>query len=216
MQPFTVHDGLCATLSRSDVDTDQIIPKQFLKRTDKDSYGDACFFTWRYDEEMHPRPDFELNDPRYSGASVLVTGDNFGCGSSREHAAWALLGYGFRVVVAPTFADIFRTNALQNGLLPVALTVEEVELLSRRARSEDGYRVRVDLEAQSVSDSHGLVARFEMEEFWRECLLEGLDPISMALKREPEIAAYERRRSPLLPTTTGLAGPPLPRSSDPG
>ncbi len=206
MQPFTVHNGLCATLSRNDVDTDQIVPKQFLKRTDKDSYGEACFFAWRYDDEMHPKPDFELNSPRYAGASVLVTGQNFGCGSSREHAAWALLGYGFRVVVAPTFADIFRTNALQNGLLPVALTAEEVELLSRRARSEDGYRVKVDLQTQSVSDSHGHVADFEMEEFWRECLLEGLDPISMAVKREAEISAYERRRSPLLPRTTAIAG----------
>jgi 3-isopropylmalate/(R)-2-methylmalate dehydratase small subunit len=205
MQPFTVHQGLCATLERDDVDTDQIIPKQFLKRTNKHGYGDACFFDWRYDELGKPNPAFELNQPRYAGASILITGRNFGCGSSREHAAWALLGYGLRAVIAPSFADIFRTNALQNGLLPVTLSTAEVRLLTERARQDAGWQVEIDLSSQSVTDRLGRVATFEIEDFWRECLLEGLDPISMAERRDAEITAYEQGRSELLPTTSFLA-----------
>jgi 3-isopropylmalate/(R)-2-methylmalate dehydratase small subunit len=204
LQPFTVHQGLCATLVRDDVDTDQIIPKQFLKRTDKDGYGEACFFDWRYDSGGNPDPSFELNQPRYAGASILVTGQNFGCGSSREHAAWALLGYGLRAVIAPSFADIFRTNALQNGLLPVTLTLAEVRLLTERAQTDEGWQVTIDLTRQSVTDALGHVATFEIEDFWKECLLEGLDPIAMAEKRDPEISAYEQGRSALLPTTSYL------------
>ncbi len=190
MRPFTVHRGLCATLDRDDVDTDQIIPKQFLKRTSKDGYGDACFFDWRYDAAGRPNLEFELNQPSYAGASILITGQNFGCGSSREHAAWALLGYGLRAVIAPSFADIFSTNALQNGLLPVSLAAAEVRVLTERARGGDGWHVQIDLATQSVTDALGPVATFEIEAFWKECLLEGLDPISMAERRDPEISNY--------------------------
>jgi 3-isopropylmalate/(R)-2-methylmalate dehydratase small subunit len=204
LQPFTIHRGLCATLSRDDVDTDQIIPKQFLKRTDKDSYGQACFFDWRYDQAGTLNPDFELNHARFRGASILITGQNFGCGSSREHAAWALLNYGFRAVIAPSFADIFKTNALQNGLLPVSLPAIQVKRLRDRAQSADGCELSIDLVRQVISDATAEVVPFEIDEFWRQCLLQGMDPISMAEGRDPEITAYERQRSQLLPTTAFL------------
>ena len=212
MRPFTVRRGLCATLRRDDVDTDQIIPKQFLKRTDKDSYGEACFFDWRYASTGASNPDFELNQARFMGASILITGQNFGCGSSREHAAWALLGYGFLAVVAPSFGDIFQTNALQNGLLPVSLAAAEVDKLMRRAESADGLELSIDLERQAISDARGDVATFEIETFWRQCLLEGLDPISMAETKDVLVTAYEQKRSKLLPNTACLqvaGGPPV-------
>jgi len=205
MEAFKVHQGLCATLSRDDVDTDQIIPKQFLKRTEKDGYGESCFFAWRYDEVGAPRDDFELNDLAYRGASILITGQNFGCGSSREHAAWALLGYGVRAVIAPSFADIFATNAYQNGLLPVALPAAAVARVRDRTRQRDGYQITVDLATQEVRDETGVVATFQIEDFWRECLLDGLDPIATAIKRSAEIASHEQHRSPLLPVTSGFA-----------
>ncbi len=194
-------EGLAATLSRDDVDTDQIIPKQFLKSTGRAGYGAACFFDWRYDAEGRDRPDFELNDPAYRGAEILLAGRNFGCGSSREHAVWALAQMGFRVVVAPSFADIFCTNALQNGLLPVALAESDCADLQLRARRRDGYRLIVDLPAQEVRDREGRRAQFQLDPFWRECLLAGLDPLGMALREEAAIAAFEQARSPLLPNT---------------
>jgi 3-isopropylmalate/(R)-2-methylmalate dehydratase small subunit len=202
MEALTVHEGLCAALSRDDVDTDQIIPKQFLKRTDRDDYGDACFFSWRYDDAGQPRPDFEVNDPAYQGASVLVTGRNFGCGSSREHAVWALLGLGFRVVVAPSFADIFTVNSLQNGLLPVQLPEDAVARLRERTVARDGYRLAVDLRNQQVRDQGGPIADFAIDPFWRDCLLSGRDPIAMALSQEEKIAAFERARLQWRPLTT--------------
>ncbi len=201
MEGFTEHGGLCAVLGRDDVDTDQIIPKQFLKRTDRGDYGDACFFSWRYDEHGQPRSDFELNKRAFQGASILLTGHNFGCGSSREHAVWALSGMGFKVVIAPSFADIFKTNALQNGLLPVELTPETVARL-RQLADEGGYRVTVDLNLQRVRDSAGPIADFVIDPFWRDCLLRGLDPIAMAMTHENAIAAYEMSRPGWRPSTT--------------
>jgi 3-isopropylmalate/(R)-2-methylmalate dehydratase small subunit len=202
MEPLTVHEGLCASLSRDDVDTDQIIPKQFLKRTDRDDYGDACFFSWRYDVDGRPRPEFELNDVAYRDASILVTGRNFGCGSSREHAVWALLGYGFRAVIAPSFADIFVVNLLQNGLLPVQLPSELVTRLRNRTGQRDGYRLVVDLVNQQVRDGDGPIADFAIDPFWRDCLLSGRDPIALALSQEDAIAAYELTRPAWRPLTT--------------
>ncbi|MGC2192576.1 MAG: 3-isopropylmalate dehydratase small subunit [Candidatus Dormiibacterota bacterium] len=201
MDVFTLHEGLCAALSRDDVDTDQIIPKQFLKRTDRDDYGDACFFAWRYDDQGQPRPEFELNDPACQGASILVTGRNFGCGSSREHAVWALVGMGFRVVIAPSFADIFTANALQNGLLPVQLPADAVTGLRERA-TKGGYRLAVDLDQQQVRDQGGSIADFAIDPFWRDCLLSGRDPIAMAVGQEKAIAAFELSRPKWRPVTT--------------
>jgi 3-isopropylmalate/(R)-2-methylmalate dehydratase small subunit len=199
---FTVQEGLCAALSRDDVDTDQIIPKQFLKRTDRDDYGNACFFSWRYADGGQPRPDFELNDPAYGGASILITGRNFGCGSSREHAVWALSGMGFKVVIAPSFGDIFTANSLQNGLLPVQLPTDVVARLRERTTRRDGYQLAVDLRNQEVRDHGGPIADFVIDPFWRDCLLSGRDPIAMALSQEEKIAAFERARLPWRPLTT--------------
>ncbi|HVC21908.1 MAG TPA: 3-isopropylmalate dehydratase small subunit [Candidatus Dormibacteraeota bacterium] len=202
MNAFTIHQGLCATLSRDDVDTDQIIPKQFLKRTDRNDYGDACFFAWRYDENGQPRPDFELNEPIYRGATILIAGRNFGCGSSREHAVWALAGMGFAVVIAPSFADIFTANSLQNGLLPVRLESVSVSRLRERA-ARGGYHITVDLQRQEVRDDDGLVATFAVDPFGRDCLLSGRDPIAMALSESDAIGAFESRRPDWLPHTDG-------------
>ncbi|MGH7608349.1 MAG: 3-isopropylmalate dehydratase small subunit [Candidatus Dormibacteria bacterium] len=201
MRPLTVHRGLCARLARDDVDTDQIVPKQFLKRTGRSGYADACFFTWRLATDGSLRGDFELNDSAYAGASILVTGRNFGCGSSREHAVWALLDSGFRVVVASSFADIFRGNALQNGLLPVALSENEVGELMARVGRRDGYQLEVDLERLQVRDHEGRRFTFAVSPFWRDLLLSGQDPIDQAVAESAAIGAYEQARSPLLPTT---------------
>lgn len=191
MEPFRVHTGLVAPLDRINVDTDQIIPKQFLKRIERTGFGQYLFYDWRYDPEGRPRPDFVLNLPRYRGATVLVTGANFGCGSSREHAPWALREYGFRAIIAPSFADIFYGNCLNNGLLPVRLPAEAVAELMRRATEIEGYRVTVDLEGCQVRDDRGLVQEFEVDGFRRRMLLEGLDAIDLTLRREAEIRAYE-------------------------
>ncbi|MGB9482354.1 MAG: 3-isopropylmalate dehydratase small subunit [Candidatus Dormiibacterota bacterium] len=201
MKAFTTHEGLCAVLSRDDVDTDQIIPKQFLKRTDRNDYGDGCFFAWRYDDQGQPRGDFELNQSSYQGASILITGRNFGCGSSREHAVWALLGMGFSVVIAPSFADIFTANALQNGLLPVQLPADVVAGLRLRAAA-GRYRLAVDLEMQQLRDHGGLISDFVIDPFWRDCLLSGRDPIAMALSHNEAISAFEVTRPGWRPVTT--------------
>lgn len=200
MNAFTIHQGLCAALSRDDVDTDQIIPKQFLKRTDRNDYGDACFFAWRFDDAGAARREFELNDPAYQGASILITGRNFGCGSSREHAVWALQGMGFAVVIAPSFADIFAANSLQNGLLPVVLPEAVVDRLRDRA-TRGGYRITVDLSQQQLGDGDGPIANFATDPFWRDCLLSGRDPIAMALAEADAITAFEGRRPVWLPTS---------------
>ncbi|HWC16387.1 MAG TPA: 3-isopropylmalate dehydratase small subunit [Terriglobales bacterium] len=193
MKPFREHTGRVAPLDRSNVDTDQIIPKQFLKRIERTGYGEFLFYDWRYSNDGEPKPDFILNQPQYSGASILVTGKNFGCGSSREHAAWALLDYGFRVVIAPTFADIFHTNAGNNGILLVKLSDQEIDTLLNRAKNVPGYKLDVSLIDKSVRDDQGFSARFEIDDFRRTCLFEGLDEIGLTLKHEAEIAAYEQR-----------------------
>ena len=195
MRPFREHTGIVAPLDRSNVDTDQIIPKQFLKRIERTGYGEFLFYDWRYTSEGKAQPDFLLNRPQYAGASILVTEKNFGCGSSREHAAWALLDYGFRVVIAPTFADIFHTNAGNNGILLVKLSETQVEDLLQRAKRTPGYELHVSLVEKIVSDDQGFSAKFDIDDFRRTCLLEGLDEIGLTLKHEAEIAAFETRRA---------------------
>ncbi len=194
MLPFRVHTGVAAPLDLPNVDTDQIIPKQFLKRVERTGFGRFLFYDWRYTAGGEPEPSFVLNEPKYEGASVLIAGRNFGCGSSREHAPWALLDYGFRAVVAPSFADIFQNNCTKNGVLPVTLSDEEVAELSRRAREREGYRLTVDLERREVRDDYGFRASFVCDEFRRQCLLEGLDDIGLTLRHESEISDYEARR----------------------
>jgi 3-isopropylmalate/(R)-2-methylmalate dehydratase small subunit len=182
-----------AVLDRPNVDTDQIVPKQFLKRIERTGYGEFLFHDWRKD------PGFELNRPEFAGAKILLTGPNFGCGSSREHAAWALEEYGFEVVVAPSFGDIFHSNAIQTGLVPVTLPMEELKPLM--AAAADGSELTVDLEAETITDPEGGVVRFTMEPFDRHCLLHGLDAIARALQHEAEIAAFEARSASPVETT---------------
>ncbi len=196
MNAFRIHTGLGAVLDRPNVDTDQIIPKQFLKRVERTGFGEFLFHDWRFLPNGQPDPAFTLNESRYRGASILIAGKNFGCGSSREHAPWALADYGFRAIIAPSFADIFANNCLKNGLLPVVLTDAEVSELTRRAKEIESYQITVDLETKTVSDAHGFSAAFEIGDFQRYCLLEGLDDIGLTLKHEPEITAYENRRPP--------------------
>ena len=193
MTPFRIHTGLVAPLDRPNVDTDQIIPKQFLKRVERTGFGEFLFYDWRFLAEGQPDPSFPLNEPRYRAASILVAGKNFGCGSSREHAPWALADYGFRAIIAPSFADIFANNCMKNGLLPVTLSEAEVDELIRRAKEHEGYRATVDLEKKIVTDMNTFCAVFEIGDFQRSCLLEGLDDISLTLKHEPDIAEYEQR-----------------------
>jgi 3-isopropylmalate/(R)-2-methylmalate dehydratase small subunit len=190
MQPFRVHQGLLAPLDRANVDTDQIIPKQFLKGIERTGFGEFLFYDWRHTSGAER---FVLDDPHYKGASILLAGKNFGCGSSREHAVWALTDFGFRAVIAPSFADIFANNCSKNGVLAVVLDEQEVAELFRRAREFPQYQVRVDLEQLRVSDERGFSATFTIDDFTRQCLLEGLDDIGLTMQHEPEIAAYEAR-----------------------
>ena len=194
MNPFRVHTGLVVPLDRPDVDTDQIIPKQFLKRVERTGFGQFLFYDWRFLADGQPDSSFPLNEPRYRGASILIAGKNFGCGSSREHAPWALADYGFRAIIAPSFADIFANNCLKNGLLPVILPNDRVAKLMRQAKDIGNYKLTVDLEQKVVRDDHGFSASFEIGDFQRQCLLEGLDDIGLTLKHEAEIAAYEMNR----------------------
>ena len=191
MQPFRVHRGHVAPLLRRDIDTDQIIPKQFLKRLEKTGYGQFLFNDWRTTAEGAPNAAFVLNQPRYAGASVLAAGPNFGCGSSREHAAWALQDFGFAAIIAPSFADIFRGNAVTNGVLPVVLPEAIVTTIAQRAERLDGYEVEIDLERCRVTDSHVLGESFSIDASARQRLLEGLDDIGLVLKYEADIARYE-------------------------
>ena len=198
MKPFVSHTGRVAGLPRENVDTDQIIPKQFLKGLERTGLGPALFYDWRYRPDGTPNPEFELNRPAAVGASILVAGDNFGCGSSREHAAWALADAGFRTVLAPSFADIFFANCCQNGLLPVRLAAHEVQELFRRlagASPERPFVLTVDLSTQRVYDDAGFTAAFSIDPYRREMLLVGLDEIGRTLREEPRIAAFERRRA---------------------
>jgi 3-isopropylmalate/(R)-2-methylmalate dehydratase small subunit len=191
MKPFTVHRGLAAPLDRVNVDTDQIIPKQFLKRIERTGFGQFLFYDWRFGADGKQLSDFVLQQPRYRGASVLIAGRNFGCGSSREHAVWALADFGFRAVISSSFADIFSNNSAKNGFLTVRLTEEETATLLRRARELENYSVTVDLQKCEVTDDRGFHAKFGIDEFVRHCLLNGLDDIGLTLQHEPEITAFE-------------------------
>ncbi|MGD9644067.1 MAG: 3-isopropylmalate dehydratase small subunit [Pirellulales bacterium] len=194
MQAFTVHSGVVAALDRANVDTDQIIPKQFLKRIERTGFGEFLFFDWRRRPDGSPDPEFELNRPEYAGASILLARRNFGCGSSREHAPWALGDYGFRVILAPSFADIFYNNCFKNGMLPIVLDEATIDELFRRAASER-LTLEVDLHAQQIKGPGGLTIPFEVDAFRRHCLLNGLDDIGLTLEHEPKIAAFERQRA---------------------
>ena len=200
MQPFTVHNGLVATMDRADVDTDQIIPKQFLKRIERSGFEDFLFFDWRYRADGSPDPAFELNRPEFAGASILVARRNFGCGSSREHAVWALENYGFRVVIAPSFADIFFNNCFKNGVLPIKLPEEIVEQLFARTTAHPGYRLLVDLEKCELREDQGLAVSFAVDSFRRDCLLNGWDDIALTLRHEGRISEFEARREAELRT----------------
>ena len=193
MEAFTEHVGRVVPLDRINVDTDQIIPKQFLKRIERTGFGEFLFNDWRYLENGDPNPEFVLNLPRYAGASILIAGANFGCGSSREHAPWALQQYGFKAILAPSFADIFRNNCYKNGILPIALPTDVITSLSQEAQDTEGYQLMIDLEEQSVICSDGTAYTFEIGDFEKDCLLNGLDEIGWTLQYEADIAAYENR-----------------------
>ena len=191
MKPFTKHTGLVLPMDRAHVDTDQIIPKQFLKRIERSGFGQYLFFDWRYLDDGSDNPKFELNRPEFKGASILLARRNFGCGSSREHAPWAIEDYGFRALIAPSFADIFYNNCFKNGMLPIKLDEAVIDDLFDRAAKHPGYRLTVDIETRTISDEHGLSIGFEVDDFRRHCLINGLDDINLTLQREPEIVAYE-------------------------
>lgn len=196
MKSFTVHTGVVATMDRANVDTDQIIPKQFLKRIERTGFGQFLFFDWRFLEDGETDdPSFELNQPAVQGASILVTRKNFGSGSSREHAVWALDDYGFRCVIAPSFADIFFNNSFKNGLLPITLSESDIDELFARAKKHSPYQLTVDLERQEISDSHGFVRGFETDPSRRHNLLHGLDDIAQTLLHEDKITAFEKKMS---------------------
>jgi 3-isopropylmalate/(R)-2-methylmalate dehydratase small subunit len=196
MQPISKHTGLVMPLDRVNVDTDQMVPKQFLKALTRQGFGRNLFYDWRYLPGEAPNPEFVLNFPRFRGASVLLARANFGCGSSREHAPWALLDYGFRVLIAPSFADIFYNNCFKNGILPISLPDARMDELFRRAEANVGYKLTADLPSQTVTDEQGLKFHFDMDDFRKTVLLEGLDDIGMSLKHEPDITAYEQRHRP--------------------
>ena len=192
MQPFTTHTGVVATLDRANVDTDAIIPKQFLKRIERSGFEDVLFFDWRFlDDGKTPNPDFVLNQPRFQNATVLVARRNFGSGSSREHAVWALENYGFRTILAPSFADIFYNNSFKNGVLPIVLSEEQIEDLFQRTAKTEGYKLTVDLEKMTITDDQGLSLSFTVDDFRRHCLLNGLDDIALTLAHADKITAYE-------------------------
>lgn len=193
MEPFVTHEGLVAPLDRANVDTDQIIPKQFLKRIERTGFGQYLFFDWRFNDDGSDNPDFELNQPEVAGSNILLARRNFGCGSSREHAVWALADYGFRVVLAPTFADIFFNNCFKNGVLPIKLSEAVIEDLFARTRKHTKYSLKVDLESCRITDAHGLDLEFEVQPFRRHCLLNGLDDIALTLEHESKITEYEAK-----------------------
>jgi 3-isopropylmalate/(R)-2-methylmalate dehydratase small subunit len=192
MQPFIKHTGLVMSMDRSNVDTDQIMPKQFLKRIERSGFGQFLFFDWRFLDDGSDNPEFELNRPEYAGATVLLARRNFGCGSSREHAPWALEDFGFRVLIAPSFADIFYNNCFKNGMLPIKLDESLVDDLFSRATANPGYELTVDLESRTITDAHGLSLTFEVDDFRRHCLLKGLDDIALTLEQEATITQYEQ------------------------
>ncbi len=206
MEPLRIHSGIVAPLDRDDVDTDQIIPKQFLKRIERTGYGEFLFYDWRCTPEGKTRPDFVLNRSPYDRASILVAGRNFGCGSSREHAAWALRDFGFRVIVAPAFANIFSTNCAKNGLALITLEDSQIAELMQNAQQRAPYRLTVNLESRTITDYRSVSITFEMKDFHRHCLMEGLDDIGLTLQHESDITKYERSRKSWLPATTSPGG----------
>ena len=191
MKPFRVHRGLVAPLDCANVDTDQIIPKQFLKRIERTGFGEFLFYDWRHKSDASSSDPFVLDHPRYQGASILIAGKNFGCGSSREHAVWALSDFGFRVVIGSSFADIFANNSLKNGLLTVRLSEKQVAEIMRRCKENANYPLTIDLEKLHIEDDQGFSAYFGIDEFARHCLLNGLDDIALTLQHEAAITAYE-------------------------
>lgn len=195
MEPFKQLTGIVAPVDRVNVDTDAIIPKQFLKRIERSGFGQFLFFEWRFHENGEVNAEFEPNKPRYQGASVLISRANFGCGSSREHAPWAILDYGFKVVIAPSYADIFYNNCFKNGILPIKLSEEQVEELFQRTAKHDGYKLTVDLENKVLTDEHGLKLSFDLDEHRRQFLLQGLDDIGLTLQHEDKISAYEQQHA---------------------
>ena len=208
MQKFALLNGLVAPLDRANVDTDAIIPKQFLKSIKRSGFGPNAFDEWRYLDHGEPgmdnsrRPlntDFVLNQPRYQGAQILLARENFGCGSSREHAPWALEDYGFRVIIAPTFADIFFNNCFKNGVLPIRLDAEKVDALFKAVEANPGYKLKIDLEQQTISAPDGLVYKFEVDAFRKHCLLNGLDDIGLTLQHVDEIKAFETKHQATQP-----------------
>ena len=194
VEKFTKHTGTCVAIDFANIDTDQIIPKQFLKRIERTGYGEFLFWDWRFDTEGRERPDFPLNRPERQGASVLITGPNFGCGSSREHAPWSLYDHGFRVVIAASFADIFYNNSLKTGLLPVRLGESSVSELIERVTGDPGFVLTVDLNEQNISDETGFHTSFDIDPFRKYCLLNGLDDIGLTLQNEAAISRFEARR----------------------
>lgn len=195
MEAFIKHTGIVGPVDRVNVDTDAIIPKQFLKRIERTGFGQFLFYEWRFDTEGNEIPEFSLNQPRYAGASILISRANFGCGSSREHAPWAILDYGFRCVIAPSFADIFYNNCFKNGILPIKLSEEQVEDLFQRTEAHEGYQLTVDLENKTITDQNGLNISFDLDEHRRQFLLQGLDDIGLTLQHEDLISAYEAKRA---------------------
>ncbi|MCA0991825.1 3-isopropylmalate dehydratase small subunit [Pseudalkalibacillus hwajinpoensis] len=192
MEPINEYKGIVYPLEQVNVDTDQIIPKQFLKRIERKGFGQFLFYNWRFDDDGKPRDDFSLNEAQYQNASILVAGKNFGCGSSREHAPWALLDYGFRVIIATSFADIFYNNCVKNGILPVALDQEVITELFQKAK--DGYELQVDLQKQEVRDGESIQASFKIDPYWKEMLLNGWDEVSRTLSLEEKIKLYEEKQ----------------------
>ena len=190
MEPLKIHQGLVYPLNRSNIDTDQIIPKQFLKRIERSGFGQFLFYHWRFDDEGNLRPDFSLNNPKYKGASILVAGENFGCGSSREHAPWAVQDFGFKIVIAPSYADIFKNNCVKNGILPIQISEEQVQYIIRKAESEE-YQLTVDLENQVVYDNEGFKVSFDIAPYPKVMLLNGWDEIGVTLTYEDKISQYE-------------------------
>lgn len=195
MEEFKKLTGIVAPVDRVNVDTDAIIPKQFLKRIERTGFGQFLFYEWRFDEAGNDNPSFEMNKPRYKGASVLISRANFGCGSSREHAPWAIMDYGFRVVIAPSYADIFYNNCFKNGILPIKLSEAQVDDLFNRTAEHEGYKLTVDLENKKLTDDYGLDLSFDLDEHRRQFLLQGLDDIGLTLQHADEIAAYEERHA---------------------
>ncbi|MDK8179695.1 3-isopropylmalate dehydratase small subunit [Paenibacillus sp. UMB4589-SE434] len=195
MQPFTTLKGLVAPVDRVNVDTDAIIPKQFLKRIERSGFGQFLFFEWRFDEQGNVIESFPLNQPAYQGASVLISRANFGCGSSREHAPWAILDFGFRCVIAPSYADIFYNNCFKNGILPIQLSEEQVEELFQRTAQYPDYHLEIDLENKQLKDDYGLVYTFDLDEHRRQFLLQGLDDIGLTLMHDDAISEYEAQHA---------------------